>query len=237
MPPSISGNITNRLIEGLPPEVRAQLLAECELVELQSGTVLYESKQPIRYVYFPLTCCMTLVTTLRDHQSLEMGLIGSEGMLGVTLALGVESAPMLARVQGAGTALRMTAEQILRVLSENDSLQQRLDHYLYVLMAQLVHTAACAHFHPIEPRLARWLLMAHDRAHVDYFHCTQEFLASTLGVRRSGITVAAGALQERQLIQYRRGKISILDRSGLEVVACECYEASVKDYARLFESA
>lgn len=237
MPPSTSGNITNRLIEGLAPEVRKRVLAECELVELLSGTVLYESKQPIRHVYFPLTCCITLVATLRDHQPLEMGLIGNEGMLGVTLALGVENAPMLARVQGSGAALRMTAEQILRVLNENDSLQNRLDHYLYVLMAQLVHTAACAHFHPIEPRLARWLLMAHDRAHADYFQCTQEFLASMLGVRRSGITVAAGALQERKLIEYRRGKVSILNRAGLEVVACECYEASIKDYAILFEPA
>ena len=235
MPSPITAPVVNRLIESLSPEVRQQMLQTCELVNLTSGTVLCEPDQPFRYMYFPLTSFITLVTTLRDHQPLEMGLIGNEGMLGATLALGVNSAPMLAMVQGTGTALRMTADQLQQQLHSNPELTRTFNRYLYVLMAQLTQTAACAHFHEIEPRLARWLLMAHDRAHADYFHFTQEFLASMLGVRRSGITVAAGLLQERKLIQYTRGKISILDRLGLESVACECYEAVTKDYAKLFE--
>ncbi len=225
----------NRLIAGLSPAAREQILQSCELVELTAGTILCEPDQPFRYVYFPLTSFINLVTTLRDHQPLEMGLIGYEGMLGATVALGINSAPMRAMVQGSGTALRMTAEKLQQHLQGNAALASTFNRYLYVLMAQLAQTAACAHFHAIEPRLARWLLMTHDRAHADYFHLTQEFLANMLGVRRSGITVAAGALQERKLIQYARGKISILDRVGLEAVACECYEAVTKDYARLFE--
>jgi CRP-like cAMP-binding protein len=235
MPALTTVPMVNRLIESLSPEARRQILQSSELVELSSGTVLCEPDQPFRYVYFPLTSFITLVTTLRDHQPLEMGLIGNEGMLGATVALGINSAPMRAMVQGSGTALRMTAEQLQQDLQNNAALISTFNRYLYVLMAQLAQTAACAHFHAIEPRLARWLLMTHDRAHADYFHLTQEFLASMLGVRRSGITVAAGALQERKLIQYTRGKISILDRVGLEAVACECYEAVTKDYARLFE--
>ncbi|HEY0894099.1 MAG TPA: Crp/Fnr family transcriptional regulator [Cellvibrio sp.] len=235
MPSLTTAPIVNRLIESLSPEARQQILYSCEQVELSSGTVLCEPDQPFRYVYFPLTSFITLVTTLRDHQPLEMGLIGNEGMLGATVALGINSAPMRAMVQGSGTALRMTAEQLQQDLQNNAALTSTFNRYLYVLMAQLAQTAACAHFHAIEPRLARWLLMTHDRAHADYFHLTQEFLANMLGVRRSGITVAAGVLQERKLIQYTRGKISILDRAGLEAVACECYEAVTKDYARLFE--
>lgn len=235
MPALTTAPVINRLIESLSPEARQQILQSCEQVELSSGTVLCEPDQPFRYVYFPLTSFITLVTTLRDHQPLEMGLIGNEGMLGATVALGINSAPMRAMVQGSGTALRMTAEQLQQELHNNAALTSTFNRYLYVLMAQLAQTAACAHFHSIEPRLARWLLMTHDRAHADYFHLTQEFLANMLGVRRSGITVAAGALQERKLIQYARGKISILDRVGLEAVACECYEAVTKDYARLFE--
>jgi CRP-like cAMP-binding protein len=227
MPSLTTAPVVNRLIESLSPEARQQILHSCEQVELSSGTVLCEPDQPFRYVYFPLTSFITLVTTLRDHQPLEMGLIGNEGMLGATVALGINSAPMRAMVQGSGTALRMTAEQLQQDLQNNAALTSTFNRYLYVLMAQLAQTAACAHFHAIEPRLAR--------AHADYFHLTQEFLANMLGVRRSGITVAAGVLQERKLIQYTRGKISILDRAGLEAVACECYEAVTKDYARLFE--
>ncbi len=233
--PVTTDPVFNRLIESLSPEARQQILHSCEQIELSSGTVLCEPDQPFRYVYFPLTSFITLVTTLRDHQPLEMGLIGNEGMLGATVALGINSAPMRAMVQGSGTALRMTAEQLQQDLQKNAALTRTFNRYLYVLMAQLAQTAACAHFHAIEPRLARWLLMTHDRAHADYFYLTQEFLANMLGVRRSGITVAAGVLQERKLIQYTRGKISILDRVGLEAVACECYEAVTKDYTRLFE--
>jgi CRP-like cAMP-binding protein len=162
-----------------------------------------------------------------------MGLIGNEGMLGVTLMLGVNEAPFRGVVQGKGTALRMSTAELRRLLLASPSLRKTLHRYLYVLMEQLSTSAACSHFHEVEPRLARWLLMTHDRAHADHFHLTHAYLAGMLGVRRSGITVAAGVLQRGMLIRYTRGEISILDRAGLEAVSCECYNTTIDGYARL----
>jgi len=136
-------------------------------------------------------------------------------------------------VQGSGRALRVSSGEFQLILSESDALRNTLNNYIYIMLAQLSQTAACMHFHEIEPRLAHWLLMIHDRAHGNHFHLTHECLARMLGVRRSGITIAAGALQQRKLIQYTRGEISILDRKGLEAVACECYKAVINDYAQL----
>jgi CRP-like cAMP-binding protein len=220
--------VVNRLIEGLPRKERDRLLQRCEPVDLVFGAILCEPGQPFRHVYFPLSGFISLVATLGGHQPLELALIGNEGMLGVTLALGVNAAPMRAVVQGAGTALRMSAAQLRRELRGSPALRRMLNHYLYAMLAQLAQSAACTHFHEIEPRLARCLLMSHDRAHADHFHLTHKFLADMLGVRRSGVTIAAGALQQRKLIRYTRGEISILDRKGLEAASCECYEAVIE---------
>ena len=168
------------------------------------------------------------------YRPLEMGLIGNEGMLGATLALGVETAPMRAVVQGSGTAWRITSKRFQRELLTDPGLGLTIHRYLYVLLTQFAQSAACTHFHEIEPRLARWLLMTHDRAHADHFYLTHEVLATMLGVRRSGITIAAGALQQRGLIHYVRGDIRILDRSGLEAAACGCYVSLIADYAEQF---
>lgn len=168
------------------------------------------------------------------HKPLEMGLIGNEGMLGATLALGVTNSPQRGVVQGSGTALRMTVAHLRAELRDSAALRRTLDRYLYVLMAQLSQTAACARFHAIEARLARWLLMTHDRAPSDHFYLTHDFLADMLGVRRSAVTIAAGALQHRELISYSRGRIVIVDRQGLESASCECYRAVVEDYENLF---
>ncbi|MDP3857824.1 MAG: Crp/Fnr family transcriptional regulator [Stagnimonas sp.] len=225
--------MVNRLIDALPRSERGPIMARCEPVELAFGAVLCEPDEPFRHVYFPLTGFISLVVSVAGHRPLEMGLIGSEGMLGVTMVLGVGSAPLRAVVQGAGSALRMTAAQFRQAASVSPILLRGLNRYLYVLMAQLAQTTACTRFHEVEARLARWLLMTHDRAHADHFHLTHQFLADMLGVRRSGVTVAAGALQARNLIGYARGEIRILDRSGLEAVSCECYAAVVDDYRRL----
>ncbi len=229
-----STDTVNHLIDGLPRKESKRLLSQCETVDLEFGAILYERDQLITHAYFPITSFISLVTTLSNHPALEMGLIGSEGMLGGTLVLGVNAAPLRAVVQGPGRALRISATVFKRILPECRALQRTLSRYVYVMMAQLSQTAACNHFHEIEPRLARWLLMTHDRAHADHFHLTHEFLADMLGVRRSGITVAAGALQSRNLIGYTRGEISILDRAGLEAASCECYEAVNKDYSQQF---
>jgi CRP-like cAMP-binding protein len=228
-----SSEVVNRLVAGLPRKERKRMLDHCETADLAFGEILSERDKPFSHVYFPLTGFVSLVATLSGHPPLEMGLIGNEGMLGATVILGVNAAPLRAVVQGAGTALRISTSDFRQDLAESPALQRTLNRYLYVMMAQLSQTAACNHFHEIEPRLARWLLMTHDRAHADHFHLTHEFLADMLGVRRSGITVAAGALQNKNLIGYTRGEISILDRAGLEAASCECYEAVNKNYSQL----
>ena len=226
--------VTNRLIGGLPARDHARALEHCESVDLVFGTILCEPGQPFRYAYFPLTGFISLVATVSGHKPLEMGLIGNEGMLGATLALGVRNSPQRGVVQGSGTALRMTVAHLRAELRDSAALRRTLDRYLYVLMAQLSQTAACTRFHAIEARLARWLLMTHDRAHGDHFDLTHDFLADMLGVRRSAVTIAAGALQRRKLISYSRGRIVIQDRKGLEAASCECYRAVVDDYSNIF---
>ena len=226
-------HFVNRLIDKLTRKDRDVLVARCETVDLSLGQVLCEPRKPLRFAYFPLTGFISLVTSIGDHLPMEMGLIGNEGMLGATLLLGVDDAPLRAVVQGKGTALKISASQLRRRLLESPNLRKTLHRYLYVQMKQLSTSAACNHFHRLEPRLARWLLMTHDRAHSDHFHVTHACLAGMLGVRRSGITVAAGALQRGLIIKYTRGEISILDRKGLEGACCECYEATIGEYGKL----
>jgi CRP-like cAMP-binding protein len=226
-------HVVNRLINRLARRDRDALVSRCETVELSFGEVLCEPRKPLGFAYFPLTGFISLVTSIGDHMPMEMGLIGNEGVLGATLMLGVDDAPLRAVVQGKGTALKIGASQLRRQLLESPSLRNTLHRYLYVQMEQLSTSAACNHFHRLEPRLARWLLMTHDRAHSDHFHLTQAYLADMLGVRRSGVTVAAGALQRSLIIKYTRGEISIIDREGLEAACCECYEATIGDYGRL----
>jgi len=226
--------VSNALIGCLPARDHARALERCESVELVFGAILCEPGQQYRHVHFPLTGFISLVATVDGHKPLEMGLIGNEGMLGATVALGVGNAPQRGVVQGSGTALRMTVAHLRADLHDSVALRRTINRYLYVLMAQLSQTAACTRFHAIEARLARWLLMTHDRAHRDHFYLTHDFLADMLGVRRSAVTIAAGALQRRELISYSRGRIVIQDRKGLEVASCECYQAVVDDYSNLF---
>lgn len=234
MSSTASAPVVNRLLDGLPRAERNRLLQRCEPVHLVFGSVLCEPDRPFRHLYFPLTGFISMITTLEGHQPLELGLIGNEGMLGATLVLDINAAPIRAVVQGTGSALRISLGSLRQVLCDSPRLCRSLRRYLYVLMVQLAQNAACGHFHELEPRLARWLLMTHDRAHADHFHLTHEFLSDMLGVRRSGVTIAAGLLQQRRLIRYSRGEITILDRRGLEATACGCYDAMLEDYLRLF---
>lgn len=221
----------NHLIELLPRKDRLRLLGLCEPVHLVLGAVLREPAKPTRHAYFPLDGFISLVAPVDGKPGLEVGMVGREGMLGAQLALGVATVPLHALVQGPGTAWRIGAGAFRRELAHSASLRRVMDRYLYVLMAQLATAAVCVRFHLIGPRLARWLLMSQDRAHSDSFPVTQEFLAYMLGVRRVGITAAAGALQRDGLIKYHRGDLTVLDRSGLEAAACGCYAEDRHAYA------
>jgi CRP-like cAMP-binding protein len=216
---------TNSVLRALSPKENQRLFAHSEQAKLTYGDILCEPGKPIPHVYFPNSGIISLLTPLDGHESVEVGLVGREGMAGMGLFLGSSISPVQMLVQGSGTATRIKATSFRNEIKRNPALQRELSHYLYAFMAQVAQTAACNRHHQLEQRLARWLLMTHDRVRSNEFHLTQEFLAHMLGVRRVGVTKAAGLLQEKKLISYRRGNITILDRKGLERASCRCYGA------------
>ncbi len=236
IPPS-TAPVLNRIINNLPYKQRVQIMAQCMHVQLSFGEILSKYGTNVTHVYFPLTGFISLVSTVDSRQPIEMGMIGNEGMMGATLALGVNKAPLQAVVQGPGSALMMTAARFRRLIRENSAFHHSIDHYLFVLIEQLAQTAACNCFHDVHARLARWFLMTHDRAHGSDFHLTHQFLADMLGVRRSAVTIAAGKMQDERIIHYTRGLISVLSRRRLEAASCECYAMSVSAYNRLMPAA
>lgn len=223
----------NHLIELLSRTDRTRLLRLVEPVTLKLSEVLGEAQQPVRHVYFPVDAFISMLTPIEGHPGLEVGMVGREGMLGAQLALGVTKSPLRALVQGAGSAWRVDVAPFNAELARSEGLKRVLHRYLYVRMVQLAGASACLRYHLIAPRLARWLLMSQDRAHRAQFHVTHEFLAYMLGVRRVGVTMAAGTLQRAGLIAYHRGELTVVDRSGLEATACGCYAADRQAYAGL----
>ena len=233
MSPTQTAPPSNRLLAALPRADRARVVADCTSVDMAFGDVLYAPGQRLRHVYFPTTGFISLVMPVDATAALEVGLVGDEGMYGIPLLLGVDASSVRAVIQGAGMALRMDAPAFTRALAYSPALCRKLGRYTNVSFNQLAQTAACTRFHVVEARLARWLLMTQDRAHADSFHITQEFLAYMLGVRRVGITKAAGSLQKEGLIRYSRGLIAVLDRRGLKAAACSCYKADIDSYAQM----
>jgi CRP-like cAMP-binding protein len=234
-----AGHRVNRLLAVLPAAQRTRFVADCTLVELVLGEVLHEAGgDRVGSVYFPIGALVSTVIVIDGHCSLEVGMIGSEGMWGYPSVLGNSSASSLGvAVQGAGPAWRMKSATFRRHLRDLPALRPLLERYLRVLLCQLAQTAACMRFHVVEERLARWLLMTQDRTQSDTFLVTQELLAFVLGVRRVGVTVAAGILQSRHLIRYKRGHVKIIDRERLVAAACSCYSSDIETYRRELASA
>ena len=222
----------NHILASIPVGEYGRLSRQLELVPLKFSQVLYEPGNAIEYVYFPLDSMVSLLTAVDRKRTLEVGMVGNEGMAGMPFILGVGISGVRALVQGAGQAMRMDAKAFRAEFERNPALQQSLYRYTYALMAQISQTAACNRFHEIGNRLARWLLMTRDRVSSDEFSLTQEFLAHMLGSRRVGVTQAASELKRRGLISYNRGRVEILDVPGLKRASCSCYQIVNAVYLR-----
>jgi CRP-like cAMP-binding protein len=213
----------NRLLATLPKNEYTRLLPQLKTVSLVLGEALYEPGDVIKYVYFPNDSIISLISELSETSLLEVGMVGNEGMAGLSVFMGVKSSSTLALVQGAGTAMRMSSAAVRSESNRLGSLHHLLHRYSHSLLTQVSQSSACNRFHFIDARLARWLLMTNDRLGAEEFPLTQEFLSTMLGVRREGVSKAAGALQAGKLIRYSRGVITILNRRGLEAKSCHCY--------------
>ncbi|HEV6967011.1 MULTISPECIES: Crp/Fnr family transcriptional regulator [Roseateles] len=222
--------IANQLLDHLPAAELRRLLASCAQVPLLEGQPLASQDRPSHGLLFPLQGFICLVTSLDAHLPVQVGMVGREGVLGVQLQLGVAASPVSALVQESGQAWSMTATTLRRALPVSPGLRRLLMRYLGVQLRHSVTAASCLHFHALQARLARWLLMGQDRAQGDGFAVTQEELAHLLGVRRVGVTVAASGLQEAGLIRYHRGWMEVCDRAGLERAACSCYAQDLTSY-------
>jgi CRP-like cAMP-binding protein len=224
--------LSNRILACIPDRDYQRLKRQLEPVTLRFGQVLYEPGKAIHYVYFPINCLVSLLTSVERQRTLEVGMVGNEGMAGMPFILGVGVSGVRALVQGAGQALRMGSTPFRAEFDQNPALQQALYRYTYALMAQISQTAACNRFHDAAQRLARWLLMTRDRIGADDFLLTQEFLAHMLGLRRVGVTEAASDLKRRRLIAYTRGQLQILDVPGLRRASCSCFQIVNAVFAR-----
>ncbi len=214
---------SNVLLASLPGPTLRDMLPELKVVKLELGEVLCQPGDPIREVYFPATCLISLIVVVAEMHALEVALIGHEGMVGVPLALGARLTPVRALVQGTGLALKMSKTAFVAAMRNHEPLRKALHAFSYTLMAQIGQTAACNRFHLLEARLARWLLMTRDRAESSELMITQEFLSTMLGVRRVTVSEAASSFRHKGLIEYSRGRITILDHAGLEAACCSCY--------------
>ena len=223
----------NQLIEALPPKVQARVLPHLELVELSLGEVLYESGGTLNYVYFPIDAIVSLLYVMEDGASAEISVVGNEGMIGVTLFMGGESTPSRAVVQSAGKAWRLSGRRLKDEFDHHGTLMHLLLRYTQALLTQMAQTAVCNRHHSIDQQLCRWLLLSLDRLPDNRLNMTQELIANMLGVRREGVTDAAGKLQNLGIIKYSRGHITVLDRPSLESRCCECYAVVRRETDRL----
>jgi len=224
----------NHLLNALPAADYERLLPELELVPLPLGLAVYESCSQQGYVYFPSTSIVSLLYVMQDGSSAEIAVVGNEGVVGIALFMGGETTPSRAVVQSAGYAYRLKASLLKKEFERGGPLQYLLLRYTQALITQMAQTAVCNRHHSVEQQLCRWLLLSLDRLPSNELSMTQELIANMLGVRREGVTEAAGKLQAAGLIQYSRGKITVLDRPKLEARVCECYAVVKQESDRLF---
>ena len=223
----------NHLLDALPAAEYQRLAAELELVPMPLGQVLYESGGELRHAYFPTTCIVSLLYVMEDGASAEIAVVGNEGVVGVALVMGGGTMPNRAVVQSAGHAYRMRGPLALQEFGRYGALFRLLLRYTQALITQMAQTAVCNRHHSVDQQLCRWLLLSLDRLASDDLVMTQELIANMLGVRREGVTEAAGNLQRAGLIDYKRGHITVLDRPGLEKRVCECYQVVKTEFDRL----
>ncbi len=223
----------NHILRSLPPADWARLEQQLQPVSLALGTVVYESGGQLSYVYFPTTAIVSLLYVMADGASAEIAVVGNDGIVGIALFMGGESTPSRAVVQSAGQAYRLRAEAMKQEFVRGGELQHLLLRYTQALITQMAQTAVCNRHHSIDQQLCRWLLMSLDRLAGDELAMTQELIANMLGVRREGVTEAAGKLQAAGLIRYSRGHITVLDRAGIEQRCCECYAVVKRESDRL----
>src|SRR4029079_13024516 len=225
--------LENRLLAALPRDEYDRLLPQLQQVSFDLGEVVYEFGGHLAYVYFPTTAIVSLLYTMENGASAEMGLTGNDGVVGIALFMGGGTMPNRAVVQSAGDAIRMKAKVLQAEFALGGQFQRLLLRYTQALMTQMSQTAVCNRLHTVEQQLCRWLLLSRDRLNTDELVMTQELIANMLGVRREGVTHAAQRLQATGLVTYVRGRITILDRSGLEAAVCECYRVVKDEYDRL----
>ena len=223
----------NRLLAALPAEDYERLLPELQPVDFSLGEVLYESQGRMDYVYFPTSSHVSLLYTMRDGSTAEVGLVGNEGLVGIALFMGGDTTPNRAIVQGAGHAFKMKASAMQDEFRRGGALQLALLRYTQALITQISQTAVCNRLHTTEQRLCRWILMTHDRTQTDQLEMTHEFIANMLGIQREAVSLMAHRLREKGAIDYKRGSIQIIDRRILEESSCECYQVVRAEHQRL----
>jgi CRP-like cAMP-binding protein len=223
----------NHLLVGLPAAVLQRLLPQLKCVPMELGKVLYESGDTLRYVYFPTNCIVSLLYVLQDGASAEISVVGNEGLIGIALFMGGETTPSRAIVQSAGFAFRMPGQLLKDEFHHDADMQLLLLRYTQSLITQMAQTAVCNRHHSVDQQLCRWLLLSLDRLSSNQLTMTQELIANMLGVRREGVTEAAGKLQKLGVIRYNRGHITVIDRPRLEALCCECYAVVKKESDRL----
>lgn len=231
--PQTPGPKQNRLLATLPADAQERLLPHMELVELPLGKVLYESGDTLRYVYFPTNSIVSLLYVMESGASAEISVVGNEGLIGVALFMGGESTTSRAIVQSAGQAYRLLGQRLKDEFNRHGALLHTLLRYTQALITQMAQTAVCNRHHSIDQQLCRWLLLSLDRLESNELVMTQELIANMLGVRREGVTDAAGRLQRLDVIEYHRGHIRVLNRPKLETLCCECYAVVRKESDRL----